>query len=68
MPEPILEDQYTAARAYFLCVVGLLFIESAIRWPLYFLELRNHGKTSNDILSIHFSGINSKKCARILCS
>ncbi|EPE34249.1 Ferredoxin reductase-like, C-terminal NADP-linked [Glarea lozoyensis ATCC 20868] len=44
MPEPILEDQYTAARAYFLCVVGLLFIESAIHWPLYFLELRNRGK------------------------
>jgi hypothetical protein len=47
MPEPIIEDQYTAARAYFLCVVGLLFIESAIRWPVYFLELRNRGEYIN---------------------
>ncbi|KAG9232501.1 ferric reductase like transmembrane component-domain-containing protein [Amylocarpus encephaloides] len=43
MPEPIIDDQYTAARAYFLCVVGLLFFESFIRIPIYFLELRNHG-------------------------
>jgi hypothetical protein len=44
MAQAIVLDQYIAARAYFMCVVGLLFIESAIRWPLYFLELRSHGK------------------------
>jgi len=40
----IIEDQYTAARAYFLCVIGLLFFESALRLPLYLISLRRRGK------------------------
>ncbi|KAF4624289.1 hypothetical protein G7Y89_g13884 [Cudoniella acicularis] len=42
--EPIVDDQYTAARAYFACVIGLLLFESAIHLPIYFLELRNRGR------------------------
>jgi hypothetical protein len=42
--KPIIEDQYTAGRAYFLCVIGLLFFESAIQLPPYLLALRNRGK------------------------
>ncbi|KAH8647559.1 FAD-binding domain-containing protein [Tricladium varicosporioides] len=52
--KPIVEDQYTAARAYFLCVIGLLFFESAIHMPLYFLELRNRDRPIVKSSPTHF--------------
>ena len=42
--EPIIEDQYNSARAYFLSVVGLLFLESAFHLPLFLLILAKRGK------------------------
>lgn len=42
--QPIIQDQYTAARAYFLCVIGLLFLESIVHLPPYLLTLRKRGK------------------------
>ncbi|KAM4054460.1 ferric reductase NAD binding domain-containing protein [Hirsutella rhossiliensis] len=35
MVNPIIQDQYTAARAYFASVVGILFVESLLRLPAY---------------------------------
>ncbi|KAH6665932.1 ferric reductase like transmembrane component-domain-containing protein [Halenospora varia] len=52
--KPIVVDQYTAARAYFLCVIGLLFFESAIHLPLYFFELRNRGRPVVKSSPTHF--------------
>ena len=43
--EPVIEDQYNSARAYFLSVVGLLFLESAFHLPLFLLILFKRGKT-----------------------
>jgi hypothetical protein len=42
--QPIIEDQYTAARAYFLCVIGLLLCEACIQLPSYLLTSRRQGK------------------------
>ncbi|KAG4428949.1 hypothetical protein IFR05_015570 [Cadophora sp. M221] len=44
MMQSIIEDQKTAARAYFLCVIGMLVFESLIRLPQYVLILRNRGR------------------------
>ena len=44
--EPVIEDQYNSARAYFLSVVGLLFLESAFHLPLFLLILFKKGKIS----------------------
>jgi hypothetical protein len=41
--QPVVEVQLTAARAYFLCVVGMLFAESFIRLPPYLMSLRKSG-------------------------
>ena len=41
--EPIIEDQYNSARAYFLSIVGLLFLESAFHLPQYLLILFKRG-------------------------
>ena len=40
---PVVEGQLTAARAYFLCVVGMLFAESFLRLPPYLMSLRKGG-------------------------
>ncbi|KIM96830.1 hypothetical protein OIDMADRAFT_32737 [Oidiodendron maius Zn] len=44
MPKPVIEDQYTVARIYFACVVGLLFAESMIQLPSYLFILRTRGR------------------------
>ena len=36
---PVVEDQRTAAQAYFACVVGVLVFESALQLPTYLLSL-----------------------------
>ena len=43
--EPIIEDQYNSARAYFLSIVGLLFLESAFHLPQYLLILFKRGQS-----------------------
>lgn len=43
MLSPIIDDQYTAARAYFLCVVGMLFFESMLHAPLHLQHLYRKG-------------------------
>lgn len=40
---PVISDQHTAARAYFLSVLGMLFIESMLRVPAYLLVLWKGG-------------------------
>ncbi|KAK4062656.1 uncharacterized protein Triagg1_9774 [Trichoderma aggressivum f. europaeum] len=44
MLNPIINDQYTAARAYFLCVIGMLFFESMLHAPSYLLHLYRKGR------------------------
>ncbi|KAL7935685.1 FAD-binding domain-containing protein [Trichoderma chlorosporum] len=44
MLSPIIEDQYTAARAYFLCVIGMLFVESMLHVPSHLLHLYRKGR------------------------
>ncbi|UKZ77983.1 hypothetical protein TrVFT333_005717 [Trichoderma virens FT-333] len=44
MLSPIIDDQYTAARAYFLCVIGMLFFESALHVPQYLQHLYRKGR------------------------
>ncbi|KAL7787065.1 FAD-binding domain-containing protein [Trichoderma ceciliae] len=44
MLSPIIDDQYTAARAYFLCVIGMLFFESMLHAPLYLQYLYRKGR------------------------
>lgn len=46
MLRPIIDDQYTAARAYFLCVIALLFIESMLRVPSYLLLRFRNGMST----------------------
>lgn len=41
---PILSDKYTTARAYFFSVLGLLFLESMMHFPLYLLTIFNGGQ------------------------
>lgn len=41
---PVVGDQHTAARAYFLCVIGLLLAESLLRLPGWIQSIRNRGK------------------------
>ncbi|KAM7214813.1 superoxide-generating NADPH oxidase heavy chain subunit A [Rhypophila decipiens] len=46
---PVVNDQHTAARAYFLCVIGMLFVESMIRLLpalAYLLSRRKHGNST----------------------
>jgi hypothetical protein len=43
-PKPIIKDQYTAAQAYFICVVGLLVIESLFVLPSYLIKLIRRGR------------------------
>ncbi|KAF9870914.1 hypothetical protein CkaCkLH20_11586 [Colletotrichum karsti] len=42
MGQPVLQDQYLAARAYFICVIGMLFVESVIRLPARIRGLIHH--------------------------
>uniref|UniRef100_L2FHF1 NADPH oxidase 1 n=1 Tax=Colletotrichum fructicola (strain Nara gc5) TaxID=1213859 RepID=L2FHF1_COLFN len=44
MEKPIIQDQYLAARAYFLCVIGILFLESIVRLPARFRSLTHRGR------------------------
>ncbi|GFP60558.1 hypothetical protein ACSS6W_005923 [Trichoderma asperelloides] len=44
MLKPIIDDQYVAARAYFLCVIGMLFFESMLRIPSYLQFLYRRGR------------------------
>ncbi|KAH7418821.1 ferric reductase NAD binding domain-containing protein [Cadophora sp. MPI-SDFR-AT-0126] len=44
MIQSIIEDHYTAARAYFFCVFGMLVFESAIHFPSYWLIIKNRGR------------------------
>lgn len=43
MLKPIIDDQYTAARAYFLCVIGMLFVESMLHAPSHLLYFYRKG-------------------------
>ncbi|KAK1750989.1 ferredoxin reductase [Echria macrotheca] len=43
---PVISDQHTAARAYFLCVLAMLFIESMLRVPTYLLSLWKRGNVT----------------------
>jgi len=47
MRHPVIEDQYTVARVYFVCIIGLLLIESLIHLPSYFRLLRTRGEFEN---------------------
>ncbi|KAF3798640.1 NADPH oxidase 1 [Colletotrichum gloeosporioides] len=44
METPVIQDQYLAARAYFLCVIGMLFLESIVRLPARFRSLAHRGR------------------------
>lgn len=44
MAQPVIQDQYTATRAYFASVIGLLFVESLLRLPAYLSHKYYHGK------------------------
>ncbi|KAF0327053.1 hypothetical protein GQ607_005817 [Colletotrichum asianum] len=44
MEKPIIQDQYLAARAYFLCVIGMLFLESLVRLPARLRSLAHRGR------------------------
>ncbi|KAK5996192.1 Superoxide-generating NADPH oxidase heavy chain subunit B-like protein [Cladobotryum mycophilum] len=44
MFKPIIDDQYTAAKAYFLCVIGMLFFESMLHLPSYLLLRYRKGR------------------------
>ncbi|KAH7317416.1 ferric reductase like transmembrane component-domain-containing protein [Rhexocercosporidium sp. MPI-PUGE-AT-0058] len=44
MLKSIVDDQYTAARAYFLCVIGMLIFEALLRVPEYWLVIRHKDK------------------------
>lgn len=46
MLKPIIEEQYTAAQAYFLCVIALLFIETLVQLPSYIFMRRTRGMVS----------------------
>ncbi len=37
--EPVIKDQDTAARVYFVSAVRLLFLKSLLRLPLYLISL-----------------------------
>lgn len=50
--EPIIEDQYNSARAYFLSIVGLLFLESAFHLPQFLLTLFRRGQLPAKTLRI----------------
>ncbi|KAK3390012.1 ferric reductase like transmembrane component-domain-containing protein [Podospora didyma] len=52
---PIVKDQYTAARSYFLCVIGLLFVESMLRLPAFLLSLRKSDLGSAKHLQRHWT-------------
>jgi len=41
---PVVSDQHTAARAYFLCAIAILFLESMTRLPEYLASLGKRGK------------------------
>jgi hypothetical protein len=43
MLKPIIEEQYTAARAYFLAIIALLFIETLLQLPAFLFGLRKPG-------------------------
>ncbi|WPH04381.1 ferric reductase NAD binding domain-containing protein [Acrodontium crateriforme] len=47
MVQPIIQDQYTAARAYFASVIGLLFIESLIRLPAFLVFRFGQGRSTS---------------------
>ncbi|KAH9237224.1 hypothetical protein K456DRAFT_1939387 [Colletotrichum gloeosporioides 23] len=44
MENPVIQDQYLAARAYFLCVIGTLFLESIVRLPARLRSLAHRGR------------------------
>lgn len=52
MLNPIIDNQYTAARAYFLCIIGMLLFESLLRAPLYLLFIYRKGMSANSLYSI----------------
>ncbi len=42
---PVIRDQHTAARAYFLSILAMLFLESMLRLPEYLVSLRKTNTT-----------------------
>lgn len=56
--KPFLDDQYRTAQAYFLCILGLVLVESLIRLPLYLIFLIKRGMGWTEYLK---DGITFKK-------
>lgn len=51
--QPVVQDQYVAARLYFGSVVGLFFLEGLLRIGLYLKARFFKPSVSYDILSFH---------------